>query len=588
MQSSVEVMFGGQAGDGGLTTGDLIAAVFRRSGLEVSTHKDFPSRIRGGHTNYVIRACSVPDYGLADAVDALVAFDIEAVEAHISELRPGGCVIFDSSSAALPDDLRRPDLVWYEIPLARIAKDELGREIVRNTMALGVLGALFGIDPQLVRAEVRRAYERKGAAVVDLNVRAIEAGERALAAPAFAAHERYALARAPERERLLMLGNDAIAFGALVAGCRFVAGYPITPATDILEWMAREMPRFGGVVVQAEDELAAITMVLGAAWAGTRAMTATSGPGQALMTEAIGLAGVLEIPVVVVECARAGPSTGMPTKTEQSNLNQLIYGGHGEIPRVVLAPGTVHESFELTVAAFNLAEQYQLPVFVLTEQALCQSKATLSPFDVDPTIDRGKLIAEGAVEFGIYQRFALADDGVSPRVVPGVPGGMHLAAGSEHDAFGVITEAADNRARMMEKRMRKLDAMRPLLPRAIVHGVADADIAIVGYGANRGPIVEAVDRLGRAGIPVRFLQLRTLWPFPADEIRAFIRGTSHIFLVENNFTGQLEALVRGVVGPLEGLQGIRKYDGRPFRPIEIVEPIARVAQADERVEVPSV
>jgi 2-oxoglutarate ferredoxin oxidoreductase subunit alpha len=165
---------------------------------------------------------------------------------------------------------------------------------------------------------------------------------------------------------------------------------------------------------------------------------------------------------------------------------------------------------------------------------------------------------------------------------------MHLAAGSEHDAFGVITEAADNRARMMEKRMRKLDAMRPLLPRAIVHGVADADIAIVGYGANRGPIVEAVDRLGRAGIPVRFLQLRTLWPFPADEIRAFIRGTSHIFLVENNFTGQLEALVRGVVGPLEGLQGIRKYDGRPFRPIEIVEPIARVAQADERVEVPSV
>lgn len=585
MQSSVEVMFGGQAGDGSLTTGDLIAAVFRRSGLEVYTYKDFPSRIRGGHTNYVIRACSVPDYGLADAVDVLAAFDIEAVEAHLGELRPGGCVIFDSTSAALPDALRRPDVVWYELPLARIAKQDLGREIVRNTIALGVLGALFEIDPQIVRAEVRRVYERKGPAVVDLNLRAIEAGERALAAPAFAGNERHALARAPERERLLMLGNDAIALGALAAGCRFVAGYPITPATDILEWMAREMPRFGGVAVQAEDELAAITMVLGAAWAGTRAMTATSGPGQALMTEAIGLAGVLEIPIVVVECARAGPSTGMPTKTEQSNLNHVIYSGHGEIPRIVLAPGTVHESFELTVAAFNLAEQYQLPVFVLTEQALCQSKATLEPLDLEPTIERGKLIAQGAVEFGTYARFSEADDGVSPRVVPGVPGGMHLAAGSEHDAFGVITESADNRVRMMDKRMRKLDAMRPLLPRAIVHGVADADIAIVGYGANRGPIVEAVDRLGRAGIPVRFLQLRTLWPFPADDIRDFIRGAEHAFVVENNFTGQLEALVRSVAGPLDRLQGIRKYDGRPFRPIEIIAPIARVAHADELVEV---
>ncbi len=232
-----------------------------------------------------------------------------------------------------------------------------------------------------------------------------------------------------------------------------------------------------------------------------------------------------------------------------------------------------------------MAEQYQLPVFVLTEQALCQSKATLEPLDLEPTIERGKLIAQGAVEFGKYARFSETDDGVSPRVVPGVPGGMHLAAGSEHDAFGVITENADNRMRMMDKRMRKLDAMRPLLPRAIVHGVADADIAIVGYGANRGPIVEAVDRLGRAGIPVRFLQLRTLWPFPADDIRDFIRGAEHVFVVENNFTGQLEALVRSVAGPLDRLQGIRKYDGRPFRPIEIIAPIARVAHADELVEV---
>ena len=579
--NNVEVMFGGQAGDGSLTTGDLIAGVFKRMGLEVYTYKDFPSRIRGGHTNYVIRAGERPDYGMADAVDALVAFDLEAVEAHVDEMRPGGFVVFDDTSETIPAALRREDVTWYEIPLARLAK-EVGLELVRNTIALGVLGALLGMDREIVRADVRGVYERKGDKVVDLNLRAIAAGEEYVAEHFAARPSGYGLRASADGERLIMMGNDAIAYGALVAGCRFMAGYPITPATDILEWMSKQLPRFGGIAVQAEDELAAITMTLGASFTGVRAMTATSGPGQALMTEAIGLAGVLEIPVVVIECARAGPSTGMPTKTEQSNLDHLIYSGHGEIPRVVLAPGTVRESFELATAAFNLADRWQLPVFVLTEQALCQSKATLAPFDLDAVrIDRGALIDAGEVTFGEYQRYAFNDGGVSPRVIPGVPGGMHLAAGSEHNEAGVITENARNRARMMEKRMGKLEAMRDELPRALVHGVADADVAIVGYGANRGPIAEAVDRLGAAGVPVRFLQLRTLWPFPEDDIRQFVRGAQHVFVVENNYGGQLLRLIRSVVGPLDALHGVRKYDGRPFRPIEIIEAVRRVAATDD-------
>ncbi|MDB5092646.1 MAG: 2-oxoglutarate ferredoxin oxidoreductase subunit alpha [Candidatus Eremiobacteraeota bacterium] len=582
----LEVMFGGQAGDGSLTTGDLIAGVFKRMGLEVYTYKDFPSRIRGGHTNYVIRASESKDYGMADAVDALVAFDLEAVQAHIDEMRPGGFVIFDNTSEVVDGALRRDDVTWYEIPLAKIAKSEIGLELVRNTICIGVLGALVGMDPQIVRNDVTGVYKRKGEKVVDLNIRAIEAGEEYVRENFADRPSGYGLRAKTDGDRLIMMGNDAIAYGALVAGCRFMAGYPITPATDVLEWMSKELPKFGGIVVQAEDELAAITMTLGAAFAGVRAMTATSGPGQALMTEAIGLAGVLEIPVVVVECARTGPSTGMPTKTEQSNLNHLIYSGHGEIPRVVLAPGTITESFELTVAAFNLAERWQLPVFLLTEQALCQSKATLPPFDVDAVrIDRGKLIDDGEVTFGEYKRFAFTDDGVSPRVIPGVPGGMHLAAGSEHNDAGVITENARNRARMMEKRMGKLVAMRDELPRAVLHGVADADIGIIGYGANTGPIAEAVDRLSAAGVPVRFLQLRTLWPFPEDEIRVFIHGAQHVFVVENNFTGQLDRLIRTVVGPLDALHGVRKYDGRPFRPVEIIEAIQRTAQTAAALEV---
>ncbi len=576
--NDIEIMFGGQAGDGSLTTGDLIAGTFKRMGLEVYTYKDFPSRIRGGHTNYVIRAGSRPHYGMADFVDGLVAFNVEAIEVHIDEMRPGGFVLFDNSSHTVPDHLRRSNVNWYEIPLGKIAKGELGLEIVRNTISLGALAKLIGMNPAIVRDEVSGVYRRKGDKVVDLNVRAIEAGENYVTEHFADKPSGYGLLAQPDADRLIMMGNDAIGYGALVAGCRFMAGYPITPATNVLEWMAKHAPKFGGVVIQAEDELSAINMVLGASFTGVRAMTATSGPGQALMTEAIGLAGVLEIPVVIVECARTGPSTGMPTKTEQSNLNHLIFSGHGEIPRVVLAPGTVEESFYLTVDAFNLAERYQLPVFVLSEQALCQSKATLPPLDVDGVrIDRGKLIADGEVVFGEYKRFEFTDDGVSPRVIPGVEGGMHLEAGSEHNDAGVITENADNRRRMMDKRMHKLVSMRDELPRAIVHGDPEARIAIIGYGSNTGPINEAQDRLRAAGIETRFLQLRTLWPFPEETVAEFCASAEAIFVVENSYTGQLERLIRYVVGPLPALQSVRKYDGKPFRPCEIIEAVERVS-----------
>ena len=583
--NDIEIMFGGQAGDGSLTTGDLIAGVFKRMGLEVYTYKDFPSRIRGGHTNYVIRAGERTNYGMADFVDGLVAFDLEAVEVHIEELRPGGFVIFDNTSDQLTDAVKRDDVTWYEVPLAKMAKEDLGLELVRNTISLGVLGALVGMDSEIMKADVAGVYKRKGEKVVDINVRAVEAGENYVKEHFGEWPRAYGLKAKPDGDRLIMMGNDAIGYGALVAGCRFMAGYPITPATDVLEWMAKYAPRFGGVAVQAEDELAAINMVIGAAFTGVRSMTATSGPGQALMTEAIGLAGVLEIPIVVVECARAGPSTGMPTKTEQSNLNHLIFSGHGEIPRIVLAPGTVEDSFYLTVAAFNLAEKYQCPVFVLSEQALCQSKATLPKLDLSRVeIDRGKLVLDPVV-FGEYKRFAFTDDGVSPRVIPGVEGGMHLAAGSEHNDAGVITENAKNRTRMMDKRFRKLDTAKPDLPTPLLHGDPQAEIGIIGYGSNRGPIVESQDRMARNGIATRFLELRTLWPFPEDEVRDFIADAKHVFVVENNYTGQLERLIRYVVGPLERMHRVLKYNGRPFHPIEISDEIEKHADVRLLVKV---
>ena len=546
-------------------------------GLEVYTFKDFPSRIRGGHTNYVIRAGEHPHYGMADFVDAMIAFDLECVEKHIDEMRPGGFVIFDNTDEQLTDAVRRADVRYYEVPLAKIAKEVLGLELVRNTISLGVLSQLIGMDPAIVRQLVTRQYERKGEKVVDQNIGAVEAGENYVKEHFANAPSGYGLKAKPDVDRLIMMGNDAIGYGALVAGCRFMAGYPITPATDVLEWMAKHAPKYGGVVIQAEDELAAINMVIGAAFAGMRAMTATSGPGQALMTEGIGLAGVTEMPIVVIECARAGPSTGMPTKTEQSNLNHLIFSGHGEIPRVVLAPGSVEESFYITVSAFNLAEKYQVPVFILSEQALCQSKETTPKLDLSAvTVDRGKLHRNGPLTFGEYKRYEFTDDGVSPRAIPGTEGGMHLVPGSEHNDMGVITEDARNRVKMMDKRMHKLESMRPDLPKAIVHGDRSAGIAFIGYGSNRGPIGEAQDRLAEAGIPSRFMQLRTLWPFPEDEVREFLKYAHHIFVVENNITGQVERLIRYVTGPLPNMHRVLKYNGRPFRPIEIIEAVLKI------------
>ena len=575
--NDIEVMFGGQAGDGSLTTGDLIAGVLKHMGREVYTYKDFPSRIRGGHTNYVIRASERVNYGMADFIDCLVAFDLEAVQKHIDEMRPGGFIIFDNTDEKIPDDLRRSDVHVYEVPLGKIAKHDLGLEIVRNTVSLGVIGALIGMDPEIVRADVTKVYKRKGDAVVEKNIAAIDAGERYVREN-FTRPSGYSQTKTVDGNRLIMMGNDAIGYGALVAGCRFMAGYPITPATDVLEWMAKYAPQYGGVVVQAEDELAAINMTIGAAFAGVRSMTATSGPGQALMTEGIGLAGVIEVPIVVVECARAGPSTGMPTKTDQSNLNHLIFSGHGEIPRVVIAPGTVEESFYLTVAAFNIAEKYQVPVFILSEQALCQSKATLPPLELSAVnVDRGKLSRNGALAVGEYNRYEFTSDGVSPRAIPGVEGGMHLAPGSEHSDGGVITEDAGNRAKMMEKRMRKLVSMRPDLPKANVLGDPSAKVRIIGYGSNRGPIAEAQDRLAAQGAPTAFLQLRTLWPFPEDEIKQFVDEADHVFVVENSFTGQLDRLIRYVVGPSPKLHPVLKYNGKPFRPIEIIEAVSNHA-----------
>jgi 2-oxoglutarate ferredoxin oxidoreductase subunit alpha len=576
MIDDLSVMIAGKAGDGVLFTGNLLARLLKRHGWEVVTSRDFPSNIRGEATCYTIRASLDRFYGLGDRVDILLAFDCEAILAHLPEIAPNGIVFCDGQGLMNPPEQARGK-TFHRLFLRALAGERFGREIFKNVMALGALGYVLDLDLSVLDTIISEMFlKRKGDEVVQKNIEAARFGYEK-AGEIVAEAERHPLVRKADEDRILISGDEAIGFGALAAGCRFFAAYPICPATEIWQWLVAQLPAFGGVVVQTEDELAALNMALGASFAGARAMTATSGPGASLMMEAFSLAGMAEIPVVIAHVQRMGPATGMPTKTQQEDVLQWIYGSHGDFPRIVLAPGTVGECFEMTAAAFNLAEKYQCPVIILTDLDMGQNFRTSRSFDVSALkIDRGKLLRPSELtEAAEFKRYELTADGISPRSLPSYRRGVHLAESVEHDEKGYRDEDPENRRRMMEKRMRKLAAAAPdlLPPRA--WGSQKAEVGFIGFGSTLGAVLEAMERLRTEGLPSRFLQLRTLWPFPAAEVRQFLAESPDAYIVEHNFSGQLAALIKSQVSPCGELKGIRIYSTLPFTPREIVEPVLR-------------
>lgn len=579
--NDIAIMIGGRAGDGSLVTGEILAKVLAETGLEVFTVKDFPSNIRGLPTNYTIRGKDRPIMARKDHVDVLLALDEEAVKLHGDELPRDGVLVYDNSGGSEPE-WDRDDVHLYEVPLKDMAVENLGgarAEIFKNVISLGVLAQLLSIDVKLVEEIVAKEFERKGEEIVGKNLEAISLGVT-FAQEHLEKVDPYVLEGREREDRLLVMGDWAIGYGALVAGCRFYAGYPITPATEIMEWLAEHLPAYQGVVVQAEDEIAAVTMALGASFAGLRAMTGTAGPGAALMTEAVSMAGMAEIPLVLVHGQRAGPSTGMPTKTEQSDLKHALFASHGDFPRVVLSPGTVEEAFYLTAQAFNLAELYQLPVTLLTEQAICQNKQTIPPLDLSRIeVRRGKLINRVealAANGGVFKRYELTEDGVSPRTVPSLVGGVHEATTVEHDEEGFTTEDPELRKAMMAKRMRKLEAAREDLPAPVLHGDPSARVAFVSFGYVTGAILEAMQVLEAEGIATKFVQLRTLWPFHREEVLSLLEDLDHLFVVEHNYTGHLAFLLPSLLGKALPSTPIRRYDGKLFTPGEIAAQVREV------------
>jgi 2-oxoglutarate/2-oxoacid ferredoxin oxidoreductase subunit alpha len=564
--TDLSVMIGGQGGDGTLTVSDLLGRYFVKKGLYVYTSRNVLSRIRGGHADASVRGCREPVAAVKSQVDVIVAFDREAADLGRAELADHGFIIYDSTTFQL--DL--PNSAGF--PFATMVGGPLGQPIFKNTAAYGAVSVLLGLDVEATRAVIQERFARRGGEALEKNLKALDIGRNA-ALEVAGVPNRYSVVSGDAHDMILTTGNQAVAMGFVVGGGRFFAGYPITPATEVMEYLQRYLPPFNGVVRQAEDELAAVNMIIGAAYAGARVMTSTSGPGLSLMTEGIGHAATAEIPIVVADCQRVGPSTGQPTRHEQSDLSHLAHLGHGEYPRFILSPSTPVDCFDLTIEALNLAERWRLPVILLLDQALCQNTTTSSRFDLSHArVDRGKrLTGEAVAALQQYKAYEFTDDGTSAIAPPGTPGVWSEITGNEHDEWGHVSVNPVNRIRQMKKRMEKMERARDELPSARLYGPATAKIGFIGFGGTSGPIQEAMQLLVARGLPSRYFQARTVFPVPAHELEPFLDSVDVAYVVEHNYTGQFAKLIREALPAHHAkLRSIRKYDGYSFRAPQIV------------------
>ncbi len=573
-RDDINVAVAGQGGDGSLTVVNLLGRILAARGFHMYSARRVASRIKGGHAAAILRGSHRPRGGLGDAIDLLLAFDEEAVERLGPMLADDGIVIFDASAGPAPREHLPGKALVLDVPFARLAVRDLRRDLYKNSLAFGVMTRVLSVPDGEAGEVLRTGFARLSEPLRAANEAAMRNGFAFAGAEGITAEAGpWRLDRALAEPRLMISGNHALALGFMAAGGRFFTGYPITPASEILEFLEAHLADVDGVAVQAEDELSAVNMAIGAALTGTRSMTATSGPGISLMQEGVSHAGAAEVPLVVVDCQRAGPSTGMPTKPEQSDLGMLVHGGNGDFPRIVLTPGDATDCFELAVAATGLASRLQCPVYIAIDQAVSQHAATVAPFDLEVAVQPGKrLTAADVARLSEYRRYAWGGDGVSPWALPGTPGGMSLVTGNEHNEWGHVSTEAGVRRRMMVKRMSKVSANTPGLPTGRRWGSENAEVGVLGVGLEVAPLIEATERLAAASLPVAGLQPRTLWPM-LDETINFITNRRVTFVVEHNSEGQLMHLLAAAGVPKTAMKGIRRSDGLPFAPGELAERI---------------
>ncbi|MBO8140872.1 MAG: 2-oxoacid:acceptor oxidoreductase subunit alpha [Firmicutes bacterium] len=572
-QADIRITIGGDAGQGVESSGAMLSQALARGGWHVFSVPDYRSRIRGGHNFFQIRAAGRPCLSHSDPVHLLLALTRETIDVHVANLAPGAGVIYDDGFRLDAPELESRGMLPLSMPLAKIAEQH-GNKLMLNTAALAAAAGILDLPLDVLESLLRDTFGAKGTKVVEGNLHVARAAYR-FAKERYSGRLPYSLPpkAGPGAERLVLSGNEAFCLGAVAGGCTFVAAYPMTPATPILEWMAAHERDVGVVTKHAEDEIAAICMAVGAGFVGARAMVPTSGGGLSLMTEALGMAGMCEVPVVVVNVQRGGPSTGLPTRTEQGDLLFMLHAAQGEFPRIVLAPGTHEQYFEAGWRAFNLAEKYQCPVIVLSDQFLAASRRSLEKTAVSPesvTIDRGQLLTAEDLERleKPYRRYAMTASGVSPRALPGHPQAVFTATTDEHGEDGHITEDMDLRVNMMDKRMRKLETAAAEMRGPAVYGPKDAELTIICWGSTVGPARESLPLLLDRGVRANVLHFTDIWPFPQAPAERALHAVRRAVCVEQNHTGQFGRFLRMMTGfTADG--HVRKYDGRPFSPQQI-------------------
>ncbi|MCH7492992.1 2-oxoacid:acceptor oxidoreductase subunit alpha [Patescibacteria group bacterium] len=573
MKHNFNWKIGGPAGYGIKSVGAMFSRVMLRHGLFVFNYDEYPSLIRGGHNAFDVTVSTEPVYTTRRPVSLLVALDQESISEHQHELADDGGVIFNDGPVKVDKNLFPESVKLYPVPFDKIVEEHKGEKVMRNVVSLGASFALLGVPFESVQAIIEYKFKKKEK-VVASNVTLAKAGYDFIKEN-FKEEFGYQLKKLDNPGRMILSGNEGIVWGAIKAGLKFYSAYPMTPSTSILHNLALQAHKYNIVVKHTEDEISAINTAVGAGYAGVRAMTASAGGGFALMAETLGMAAIMEMPLVIAELTRPGPSTGMPTWTGQGDLRFVLHASQDEFPRFVIAPGDVEQCFELTQTAFDIAEKYQTPVIILSDKQLAESYQTIEKFDTRPRkLQRGKVLTEEELsKIDEYKRYNTdVSDGVSPRVLPGTKKGEHLVNSDEHNELGFSEERSDERVRMMDKRFRKVATALEEIPDPELEGDKKADITFVSFGSTRGAILEAMKDLKQDGIKSNFLQIIYLSPFPDKKVGEVFKKAKKVVVVECNKTGQLAGLIREHTGQVPDYK-ILKYDGRPFFPDEIVDTI---------------
>ncbi len=544
------ILVGGAAGQGMDTFANILEKSLKRCGFHIFTHSDFMSRVRGGHNFMQIRFSDKPISTYTQKVDIIFALNEETVEIHENKLKENGIIILDEEISKGKD--------FIHLPLEKVAKD-LGNVRVSSTVGLGYILKYFGLPKDETKKIIKDGFNEK---IADVNLKALEKGYDLI--------DTVQKLEIKEDKSILISGNDAVALGAIAAGCRYYCGYPMTPSTGVLNYMALKSEEMGIVVDQVEDEVAALNMALGASYAGLRAMTGSSGGGIALMAEAFSLAGIIETPVVVINVQRPGPATGFPTRTEQADLRFVVHLGHGEFPKMVIALRNGEDAFYQTARAFNLAEKYQIPVVLLSDQSLADSMVTYKPFEFEKiSIDRYLSGEEAIVKGERYKRYKYTEDGVSPRIIPGkIENQVILVDSDEHDEYGNITESAEVRTKMVDKRAIKFENLKKEVKEPWSIGEEEPEHLIVAWGSLYGAVKEAVETLNLEGVSIGALVFGDIWPLPTEKLGEMYKKARNLIAVEQNSTAQLDSLIREEM-LIKCNHKILKYDGRAFSGEEI-------------------